>query len=207
MKKKLLSLVLAGAMVASTSVSAFAKTINDSDARDVETEVSITGKVSNELGETPAGNFNITIPTAASFTVSKNGDVISMPITIQNNGDQNIDVYAKEFRDMTPAEDAQITVVDENALTSKNRTNISLNITGNVKTLFLKSEETGNGIYKEAELENNVKNDDDLKIANIARNTEGGVTISGKAGKAETVTNAVSDKFTLVLKIKKSAKQ
>lgn len=207
MKKKLLSLVLAGAMVASTSVSAFAKTINDSDARDVETEVSITGKVSNESGETPAGNFNITIPTAASFTVSKNGDVISMPITIQNNGDQNIDVYAKEFRDMTPAADAQITVVDENALTNKNRTNISLNITGNVKTLFLKSEETGNGIYKEAELTNNVNDDDDLKIANIARNTEGGVTISGKAGKAETVTNPVSDKFTLVLKIKKSAKQ
>ena len=205
MKKKLLSLVLAGAMVASTSVSAFAKTINDSDARDVETEVSITGKVSNDSGDTPAGNFNITIPTAASFTVSNNGDVISMPITIQNNGDQNIDVYAKEFRDTTPAADAQITVVEESALKSKDRTNVSLNITGNMKTLFLKSTETGNGIYKEAALTNNAA-DEELKIANIPGNQEGDVTISGKAGETGTVTNAVSDKFTLVLKIKKAAK-
>ena len=204
MKKKLLSLVLAGAMVASTSVSAFAKTINDSDAKDVETEVSITGKVSNESGDTPAGNFNITIPTAASFTVSKNKDVISMPITIQNNGDQSIDVYAKEFRDMTPAADAQITVVEETTLESKDRTNVSLNITGNKKTLFLKSEESGNGIYKEAALTNNAAGEE-LKIANIPGNQDGDITISGKAGKTGTVTNAVSDKFTLVLKIKKSA--
>lgn len=205
MKKKLLSLFLAGAMVASTSVSAFAKTINDSDAKEVETEVSITGKVSNDSGVTPAGNFNITIPTAASFTVSNNGDVISMPITIQNNGDQNIDVYAKEFRDTTPAADAQITVVEESALENKDRTNISLNITGNIKTLFLKSTETGNGIYKEAALTNNASNEE-LKIAKILGNQEGDVTISGKAGKTGPVTNAVSDKFTLVLKIKKSAK-
>ena len=205
MKKKLLSLVLAGAMVASTSVSAFAKTINDSDAKEVETEVSITGKVSNDLGDTPAGNFNITIPTAASFTVSKNGEVISMPITIQNNGDQNIDVYAKEFRDMTPAADAQITVVGESALENKDRTNVSLSITGNIKTLFLKSAEAGNGIYKEAALTSNAENEE-LKIAKIPGNQEGDVTISGKAGKTGAVTNAVSDKFTLVLKIKKSAK-
>ena len=52
MKKKLLSLVLAGAMVASTSVSAFAATIsttngviNGSDENEYTTDVEITGKV------------------------------------------------------------------------------------------------------------------------------------------------------------------
>ena len=138
MKKKLLSLVLAGAMVASTSVSSFAKTIDDSDAKEVDTEVSITGNVLNESGATPAGTFNITSPTAAALAVSSNGGVISMPITIENHGEQNIDVYAKEFSDTTPAADAQITVVEDNAaLKSKNRTNVSVNIKGNVKTLFL----------------------------------------------------------------------
>lgn len=207
MKKKLLSLVLAGAMVASTSVSAFAKTIDDSDAKEVDTEVSITGNVLNENGDTPAGNFNITIPTATAFTVSSNGGVISMPITIENHGDQNIDVYAKEFRDTTPAPDAQITVVEDNAaLKSKNRTNVSLNIKGNVKTLFLKSTDTGNGIYKDAALQDGASNEE-LKIANILRNQDGKVTISGRAGGTGTLDNSVSDQFTLVLKIKKSSKQ
>lgn len=205
MKKKLLSLVLAGAMVASTSVSAFAKTIDDSDAKEVDTEVSITGNVLNDNGDTPAGNFNITIPTAAAFTVSSNGGVVSMPITIENHGEQNIDVYAKEFRDTTPQEDAKITVVAESALKSKNRTNVSLNIQGNMKTLFLKSTETGNGIYKEATLATNASGED-LKIANIAGNQNGKVTISGKAGETGDVADSVSDQFTLVLKIKKSSK-
>lgn len=205
MKKKLLSLVLAGAMVASTSVSAFAKTINDSDAKEVDTNVSITGNVLNESGDTPAGNFNITIPTTAAFTVSRNGDVVSMPITIENHGDQNIDVYAKQFIDTTPAADAKITVVGESALKDKDRTNVSLNIQGNMKTLFLKSTESGNGIYKDATLTTNAS-DEDLKIANIAGNQDGKVTISGRAGETGTVADSVSDQFTLVLKIKKSSK-
>lgn len=205
MKKKLLSLVLAGAMVASTSVSAFAKTIDDSDAKEVDTEVSITGNVLNDHGDTPAGNFNITIPTVAAFTVSGNGGVVSMPITIENHGEQNIDVYAKEFRDTTPQENAKITVVAESGLKEKNRTNVSLNIHGNVKTLFLKSAETGNGIYKDETLTTNA-NGEELKIANIAGNQNGKVTISGKAGETGSVTDSVSDQFTLVLKIKKSSK-
>ena len=205
MKKKLLSLVLAGAMVASTSVSAFAKTIDDSDAKEVDTEVSITGNVLNENGDTPAGNFNITIPTAAAFTVSSNGGVVSMPITIENHGEQNIDVYAKQFTDTTPQENAKITVVKESALKDKDRTNVSLNINGNMKTLFLKSTEAGNGIYKDAALETNASGED-LKIANIPGNQNGKVTISGKAGETGTVENSVSDQFTLVLKIKKSPK-
>ena len=205
MKKKLLSLVLAGAMVATTSVSAFAKTIDDSDAKEVDTQVSITGNVLNESGDTPAGNFNITIPTAAAFTVSSNGGVVSMPITIENHGEQNIDVYAKQFTDTTPQENAKITVVKESALKDKDRTNVSLNINGNMKTLFLKSTEAGNGIYKDAALETNASGED-LKIANIPGNQNGKVTISGKAGETGTVENSVSDQFTLVLKIKKSPK-
>lgn len=204
MKKKLLSLVLAGAMVASTSVSAFAKTINDSDAKEVDTNVSITGNVLNDRGDTPAGNFNITIPTTAAFTVSNNGDVVSMPITIENHGNQNIDVYAKQFIDTTPQENAKITVVGESDLEGKNRTNVSLKIHGNRKTLFLKSTETGNGIYKDEALTANVTSDEDLKIANIAGNQNEEVTISGRAGKTGNVENSVSDQFTLVLKIKKS---
>ena len=75
MKKKLLSLVLAGAMVASTSVSAFADIVTAPDTTEPTTEVEITGKILNQSGEEPAGTFKVTIPTAVAFTVNQNGSL------------------------------------------------------------------------------------------------------------------------------------
>lgn len=214
MKKKLLSLVLAGAMVASTSVSAFAedKVIRDPETQDVETDVSIQGRVANDTGDLPEGNFNITIPTTASFTVSQKGDVITMPITIKNNGEQNIEVYAVKFADTTAVEGRNITVTKQSDLKSKNRSYINLNLRGNFKTVYLKSEElSGNstGIYQEPTLDNKATDPEHLKLADIKGRASGDLTLEGKAGEAETpnITDALTDNFTLTLKIKKSPKQ
>lgn len=209
MKKKLLSLVLAGAMVASTSVSAFAKTITDSDNTTPTTDVKITGQVLDKNGQVAASTFNVTIPTAASFIVDTQGNVSTAKINIQNNGTQNIDVYADKFVDTSVG--TGINVGDENGLASNDRTYVSLSLAGNSKTLYLKSERESDrtdkhvGLYKGADLTDKATDEGDLKLAHIKSNGEYELTLSGKAGKGSTQIEApINNDFTLTLKIKKS---
>ena len=217
MKKKLLSLVLAGAMVASTSVSAFAavQNITGSDNTGANAEIGITGEVMSDTGEKPAGRFNVTVPTATSFTVDKEGHFIAPEkILIQNDGLQDIDVYADKFVDNKPTEGIQ--VVDESELGDKNRTYISLSVTGK-STVYLKSENTNNytnrGIYATNNLTGQSSNEP-LKLTSISSRQSGYLTLDGKAGKKNkaagvdeeqyAVKEGVSDTFTLMLKIKKA---
>lgn len=209
MKKKFLSLMMAAAVVATTSVSAFAddKLINGLDTQEHTTDVTITGKVLDQDNNEPAGNFNITVPTSAAFTVGKDQKVISASIVIRNNGDQDVDVFAESFTDTTPKQDDKITVVKESDLKTKNRTNVSLSIGGGLKTLYLGSTPgASKGLYEDRSLDTAAS---EFKLANIQGNQEGRLTLDGKAGEndgPDGVAAAVSDKFTLVLKIKKSEK-
>ena len=205
MKKKLLSLVLAGAMVASTSVSAFAadKTINNPDTEAPTTDITVTGEVISDTGEKPAGKFNVTIPTAASFAVSQSSSVISVPITIENHGVQNIKVYAEKFADVTI--DSGITVKKASELRDADRTNISLNLKGKSGIVYLKSEDnnnTKNGLYSNPELTTEASEELKLLTTIPSGQTEK-LTLSGNAGNAPT-TKAATDDFTLTLKIKKA---
>ena len=217
MKKKLLSLVLAGAMVASTSVSAFADSsvtnINTSDKEDGKADITITGQVLDNDGNLPSTNFNVTVPTTAAFTVTKLNNVISVPMTITNNGPQNIDVYAEKFIDNTPTAGSEITVVKENELEGYNRTYVSLNIKGKLRTLYLKSEDTNtsennNGIYQEDSHANKATGEN-LKLISLSTGETGNITLEGRAGNKTdiAVANSVNNNFTLTLKIKKSAKK
>lgn len=211
MKKKLLSLVLAGAMVATTSVSAFAEAnVTGLDTQDAKTNVSITGKVLNESGDEPAGTFKVSIPTTASFTVDKDNKVISADITVRNEGDQDIDVFAESFVDITPGADQKITVVPERDLKSKNRTNVTLSLEGEFRTLYLKSEasETG-GVYTDSNLVTAASDDTNKKLSNVQSGQTKTIRLRGKAGENDNdqqVTESVSDTFTLKLKIKKAIK-
>lgn len=231
MKKKLLSLVLAGAMVASTSVSAFASgvtqeesatapttapthvgngEINGSDNKEYTTDVIITGTALNDQGTPAVGTFNVTVPTTASFTVSKGKNVISEPITIQNNGPQNIDVYAEKFVDITPGEGKQITVTKGSDLKQKNRSYVSLSLEGKGGRVYLKTENTNTGsekgVYKDTELQQ-AATGQDLRLTTISKQESGKITLNGNAGDLQLAGDSVSDKFTLTLKIKKSENQ
>lgn len=214
MKKKLLSLVLAGAMVASTSVSAFADSsvtkITTSDKEDGKADITITGQVLDNAGNLPSTNFNVTVPTTAAFTVTQQNNVISVPMTITNNGPQNIDVYAEKFIDNTPTENSEITVVKESDLGDHNRSYVSLNIKGKLRTLYLKSEDTNtsehkNGIYQEATHDNKADGEN-LKLINLSTGQTGNITLEGRAGTKTdvAVANSVNNNFTLTLKIKKA---
>lgn len=212
MKKKLLSLVLAGAMVATTSVSAFATTDNTiTGSEDVEhsTNVSITGDVQSDSGDVKPGNLNVTVPTAAAFTVTKDKQLAGATINITNSGSQGIDVFAYEFTDVSA--DANITVVGEDQLSTSDRTKVSLKIRGGLGTAYLgsKSGDHKRGIYSDSNLATAVNTSTSpVRLANIGSGKSEGLVLEGSAGSKgdQTLAEPVRDNFTLVLKIKKETK-
>lgn len=208
MKKKFLSLMMAAAVVATTSVSAFAAEniesvsngkINGADNKEYKTDITITGDVEDTQGN---GTLSVTVPTAASFRVKNDNTLQGTKINVKNEGTQDIDVFAYQFIDTT--ETSKITVLGKNQLGSADRTNVSLSIGGNLTTAYLGSTPGANkGIYKDENLDN--PGDAPIKIASIAKQSEYDLTLSGEAGKATTeIGKPVSDNFTLVLKIAKT---
>lgn len=221
MKKKLLSLVLAGAMVASTSVSAFAAdnsvtSITQSDKSDANAQVTITGEVLNDSGDAPEGNFNVTVPTAAAFSVSKLGGLQGGSITITNNGTQDIDVFADSFVDSTRNEGENITVIKEGDVKTKNRTFVSLRLEGDIHTAYFKTEteEDKSGIYNKNTLDDadRVDKSTGLQLTNIEKKKSKTLQLIGRSGQDDSQladdikTKGIRDSFTLTLRIKKSIK-
>ena len=212
MKKKLLSLVLAGAMVASTSVSAFAEVesvgngvVNGPDNKQYSTEVQIKGDVEDNTGQTKPGTLSVTVATAANFRVNKDGQLSGANINVRNSGTDDIDVFAYKFIDTTS--NSGITVKGKSGLQNKNRTNVTLNIKGNLATAYLGSEAgSNNGIYTDEEL--STPGTSPIRIASVAPGSEKQLELSGEAGQdtSQAVSEAVSDNFTLVLKIAKTNK-
>lgn len=209
MKKKLLSLVLAGAMVASTSVSAFADTVT-TDGGDANVE--ITGEVVSDSGVKPVGTLRVSIPTAATFMVTETG-LEGTKIRVTNEGDKNVDIFAERFVDPTKEEGDGITVGSENNLESKGKTYVSLRLQGKFGNVYLKTEEDGSnnkGLYKKMDLIEPAT-DDALKLTSLTPGESEELKLEGKAGKKRSadgdqfkVENPVSNNFTLTLKIKKS---
>ena len=216
MKKKFLSLMMAAAVVATTSVSAFAEpNVTGSDNKDATTNVTVTGNVLNDSGNDPIGTFQVTVPTTSAFTVDQSGNFTTAgKITIKNDGTQNIDVYADKFVDTTETNADGITVVAENQMDGKDRTYVNLNISGDLGTAYFKSEAisaTKTGIYEESSLTNPIVGG--KKLLNVQSGKSGDLNLNGSAGKAPLAesssvkANGATNNFTLTLRIKKSEKQ
>ena len=203
MKKKLLSLVLAGAMVASTSVSAFAdgKEYNVPSKGETQSQVTITGNIADKTDQVLPGTISVTVPTATNFTVDKTGKLTGSPITITNNGDEAVSVIAQKFIDTT--ENKKITVVKDSDISDDTeRTKVSLTLGGSLNSVALKSESgSGNGIYK---LDGDTPAGQDTVLGNVTASQPLTLTLEGKAGtEGEGLEEAVSDTFTLILKLKR----
>lgn len=180
--------------------------ITGSDTTEQKHDISITGNVLNDKGEMPSGTFQVIVPTTASFTVDKDGKFKGTTITIRNQGYQNIDVYAYKFIDVDKTEGINVKAKSE--ITERaSRSDITLNIQGNRNTAYFKTEDissTNSGIYQNPEL-NVPASSDGIKILEIASNSNGILNLQGQAGKAPLKTDtAISNTFTLILKIKKS---
>ena len=213
MKKKFLSLMMAAAVVATTSVSAFAedRVIESADDQHAQSNVEITGNVQNKQGKDPVGTFKVTVPTTAKFTVTKEGTVISANLDIKNAGSQGIEVYAYKFVDHSGSE--KIKVVDETELApgsieSKKNSEVALKLTSNIgdKVAHLSSNSSEGIVPADGSSDTYVSNLG-VKLLTLPSGTEqkpasGQIILDGKAGKTQ-LDNAVSDDFTLTLKIKK----
>ena len=214
MKKKLLSLVLAGAMVASTSVSAFADdatyTIDD---KGKEHQVDITGNVQNQAGNVVPGTISVTVPTAVSFTINKEGEITGGDIVVRNSSDDKVEVVAKEFTDTTPA--GKIVLVKGSELenqidnNSEDKRYVSLNLTGNGKSVGLISgKQAGKSGFIDLSNENEIDANTNTSLGSAWKNNDLTLRLSGNAKKSgESYTapqNALQDTFNLVLKIQKT---
>lgn len=186
------------------SVRSSNETINGSDAVGHKHQISITGNVLSDTGEFPPGTFQVVVPTTASFTVNQYGQFITTPITIRNEGHQNIDVYAYKFIDVNKTEG--INIKKKSEIAGTDRSNISLNILGNQSVAYFKTEQLGStnsGVYKDAEL-SSPSTGDGINVLKISSQSNGTLTLQGEAGKKDGIEKPISDRFTLILKIKKS---
>lgn len=205
MKKKLLSLVLAGAMVASTSVSAFAAA-NTEDV-DVQAntpkqiEVPIQGDIEASDGTTVAGSITVTVPTSAAFKVDKKGNLESGVMKITNKGNSTVSVIASKFIDTTGTN--KINVVKEGQLNEQDRSKVSLKLIGGDKDIVLTSED--NGKMYDATNDSVINESSDFVIKNVAASESLSLQLQGQGSAYVDGTNnkeAVSDNFKLILKIK-----
>lgn len=216
MKKKLLSLVLAGAMVASTSVSAFAATSNGvttdevtigSGDKEKEVPIEIEGNILNDAGNKVPGTISVTVPTATTFSVNATDGTLTSPeMTITNRGDERIKVTASKFEDANGEQ--KINIIKETDFESnpeqQKRGTIWLKLTGASKNLGLTSEE--NGKMYDNNYANPKRASDNYEIGKV--NENGGtmkLKLEGKGGTKENEskpsTEAIQDNFKLVLKI------
>lgn len=206
MKKKFLSLMMAAAMVATTSVSAFANenVLTGEDTSTPTTNVEIKGSVANAQGELPAGNFNVTVPTKAGFSVTKNGVVNAGEIKIKNAGEQKVEVYAYAFKDKTADKKINIVKAGDIGVGATN-SKISLFLTGdNQNEAHLSS---AGKIYTDDQHLHEATKGEGVKLLTLlggttSNPTEGSILMNGQGGDTAEE-NPMSDDFTLTLKIKK----
>lgn len=208
MKKKFLSLMMAAAVVATTSVSAFAadseEVISGPESGTYESKIEITGDVLGPGGTSVPGTLNVTIPTTASFTVNESGEFSAAKIKVENKGTQNIQVFVYEFKDVNGT--SGINVRKKSELTNPEnaaRNNIALSISGDDGIAYLSSDFTDKGIYKNEGLTEKESAEDGIKLAVVNAGKTGQLKLEGEAGKGS-LTNPERDTFTLKLKIKKA---
>lgn len=211
MKKKFLSLMMAAAVVATTSVSAFAKEYNVQESEVIEHNVTITGDVADDHNITKPGTIQVSVPTTAAFKVDNTGKFTSGNIVINNSGTQKVDVLAYKFVDTNGTTGINIKKKNEIVTDTRNtigRNNISLSLTGNAGTVYFKSEDNVNdtsksGIFSDEEL--NTEKNTGFKISSVLPSEEDTLKFAGEAGKKQDgIKEAIKDTFTLTLKIVKS---
>lgn len=218
MKKKLLSLVLAGAMVASTSVSAFADTVssekyeasngvNYNVTGEKDADIKIEGSIADDKNTLPPSTISVTVPTVAKFTVDSDGKLIGSNINITSQGDGEIEVIAEKFVDRTGT--SYINAVDKATLDAENG-KVGDSDTPNRKMVYLKligeggsvSLQSGNGVC-------NLEGRDSAtnKVLGTVRNEKSlELSLEGDAVTAgDALGEPLSDSFTLTLKLKKKA--
>lgn len=175
-----------------------------------DASISTEGRIKSNAGETPEKIISVTIPTAVMFTVTRDAEFVGSNINITNNGVEPVDIIVHNFIDTTG--DYDIKLVTDGAVRQNNRNirttdtinyrrnEINLSLQGNTKKVYLGNGEILNSLRSEK-----LTNESDKKIAKVLANRTVGLALDGEAGTAELERNSpIQDRFTLILKIKKS---
>lgn len=213
MKKKLLSLVLAGAMVASTSVSAFADVTYDIDDKGKDHQVEITGNVADSDNATVPGTISVTVPTAVSFMINKDGEISGGDIVVKNTSEDKVEVVAKKFTDATPT--SGIVLVKESALATSvasdddSKVHASINLVGATNTLGLVSSTTDSATGFVNSAGTSVQEGANTTLGQAWNNNPLTLRLEGKTKAATSddysaPSQALRNSFNLVLKIQKA---
>ena len=159
------------------------------------------GKMKEDAGETPHGRFNVTVPTTASFTVKNNSEFIGTSIKITNNGEKPVDVSVANFIDVDGDYGIKlITDTQVNDTKKRNEVNLFLENTAENKKIYLGNKK----LYSELGTEE-ITQEEKKRIAKVLAGNTSTINISGKAGtSAEGIEDPISNRFTLILKIKKN---
>lgn len=183
------------------------------DNQEQTQDVKITGNIMDDKGNMPVANFKVTVPTSASFTVNKNGTLIGPSLQIKNEGTQTVEVYAQSFSCVGSGD---INIVGEDIIKRANnssdiiaglaRSTISLKLLGESQQVAYLGPSNGkSGVYNSSNLQNEASSG--IKLLTLNPGTESQpeikkIRVEGMAGSKE-ISKAVSDKYTLTLKIKK----
>lgn len=160
------------------------------------------GEMKANAGKAPEKRISVTIPTTAAFTVKNNSTFISTSIKISNNGEIPVDISVHNFMDND--RDRGIKLVADRAVTEsdeRNKINLWLENVAENKRVYL-----GDGeLYSQLGAKITEDEEEKKKIAKVLSGNNSEIKICGEAGKsALTRDNPISNKFILILKIKKS---
>ena len=183
------------------------------DNQEQTQDVKITGNIMDDKGNMPVANFKVTVPTSDSFTVNKNGTLIGASLQIKNEGTQIVEVYAQSFSCVGSGD---INIVGEDVINRANnssdiivglaRSTISLKLLGESQQVaYLGLNNGKSGVYNSSNLQNEASSG--IKLLTLNPGTESQpeikmIRVEGMAGSKE-ISKAVSDKYTLTLKIKR----
>lgn len=174
---------------------------------DKEIDISITGNIENDKGQIKPGTITIALPINTGFTVNERGEVITPEIKIENSGQDAVDIYAYKFID--PNGTKGINITSEDSIVGKeqsiSRKNLTLSLSGQT-TVYFKSEmqeEGKTGMYEDPDLTRPVTSE--VKLLELNGQSLGKLRLNGIAGKQKNgIDTAISEKFILMLKIKRA---
>lgn len=170
----------------------------------LSSEIITRGQMTNNAGETPKKTINVTVPTMANFTVDKDANFIGTTLNITNNGEVPVTISVGNFIDVNGDYGIKL-VTDTSVKNNVSRTNykrneINLYIEGLNKRIYLGNRE----LY--SSLGTIITNNEEKEISKVLPNSNSKITLSGQAGTSDLERNEpIQDRFTLILKIKKSS--
>lgn len=196
MKKKFLALALAGAVALPMTANA-TTSIEMGKNETKDTSVTVTGTVSNENGQAPAGRIQVEIPSAVTFSIDQDGNFTAPKnFTINNRGQEAIKLEVIDFLESKPeTDDTGIKLYQYSNFSgaSKKRNEIALKLIGsdnNTHAADLSQVKGGNST---------------VLFERIEGNTAKTLQLDGQVGDTTTGTaNGASEDFTLKLRISKA---